>query len=1528
MKNAMAKVIGLAFVVSCLSTQAALLAYEGFDTINPIGTDVTAAGLTGTGFSGYTETHADMDLQAGLSYTDSQGNQLVNMGRSAGLSSAAASHRNLQLVLANPIADTDTYYMSFLIDYVVLDAWTSMGFGQAVAGSDVSYGNAHAGAVSRLDTSFKRQIYAPNGVKIAGATETTGPTLVILKVDRSAHSLSVYWNPSDLTDVVGTAEGSLSAVGTAAFPDFIAVALGVLTGGEALVDEIRIGDSLGDVVPLSTVKTILEYTEQEFLDTFLNLDIEGSLIAGHPRLFLTPDRFDEIMLDAAKAGMITNDFKADIEARMLADDWTNVTASNYWMQYETALEADKLVAGGANSFEPNQHAIKSAVVYLATGDQQFADYAEWLMNVSLLSYEKRVNLGYAFAWAGFTRLEWLIAYDLVYNGLSAGAQEDLLNRYISAMDFFMANSFTSTEVPRESRTNVELGNYGAGFLRYYIPLMALDKSFITETFKSDTLRPWLDVEYENYLKFIYYRAQSRGEFGGASATTLSYSFSAYPYSLINFMHASRSAWGQDFVSITPELLGLSYYVIWNMIMGVDEEIYQYGSGDLQRSENEFPGGQMALHMKNYLALYGAVASPEQKDSMNYVRGIFEDHINHPYYSLFGNTNDIFESTSDSDTLPKAFYFKTMGQLFSKSAYASNGTYAMFMCGGEMTAHRHRDSLHFTLYKEGFQALDSGNRPGYSDTYHWTRYAQRSVAHNMVLVHTLPSGNEYGGQLAGTHGDSTLESFVWNDNFSYMAGNGTDCYDSNRVNEVSRQFLHIYPSLFLVFDRVEADEASFRKDWLLHFGQPPTVSTDDNSFSGWNGGGRLYGKTLLPAAVDTTIIEGFKRNDATEYPLLDWDGLTDAQKAVQGKWRIDVTPKVATERDYFLHLLQLGDEHLEELIPYALSEDAGSATVSLDYAGNHYTIQLDKTGALGGSIEVVDAAGQTNTVALLNTIQSQTEFLPASVSNRPPVFTVDPFTMAETSGFQFYSGSIRDTAMDADLDALVYSKTSGPAWLTIAPDGTLGGMPASVDAGLNSFTVQVSDGQGGTDNAEMTITVNAGVNSDPVFVEDPMSRIFAIPGKAYVATLAGSAVDTDAGHLLTYSKVAGPSWLSVASDGTLGGIPASLDDGLNLFRVQVSDAFGGTATAGLTIRVYDGLLAYEGFDAVGNVRLQKMPGGVGFTNNPTLTNYRMRTYDSAGLSYLDGNGNTLDVEGQYGGLDAVIGGTKNLQLELTGGPISTGTVYMSFLFDANNATNGFYVGLLSGAVGASSSMGSVMQAMVRATSSGWGNYGNPSGINDVGGPTTAGLHFVVSAINLDTGTMTTYFDPTNLSDVAGSASHTIDSTGATFSPITHFGFGLGANIGYVDEIRIGNNMSIVVPIVGVPVTPYEFWSVENGLANGVNDALTADPDGDGNDNLMEYAVDGDPLDAAAGALMFIGSDGNASHWFYHVHNQRTDDGSLTYRVETGTDLASSSNWTVGGVEFVGESPSAGNYKSVTNRTDIENQEFIRLKIERQ
>jgi hypothetical protein len=58
------------------------------------------------------------------------------------------------------------------------------------------------------------------------------------------------------------------------------------------------------------------------------------------------------------------------------------------------------------------------------------------------------------------------------------------------------------------------------------------------------------------------------------------------------------------------------------------------------------------------------------------------------------------------------------------------------------------------------------------------------------------------------------------------------------------------------------------------------------------------------------------------------------------------------------------------------------------------------------------------------------------------------------------------------DELVFSKVSGPGWLSIAGNGALSGTPTIADAGTNTFVVSVIDPGGLSNNATMFIYVNS------------------------------------------------------------------------------------------------------------------------------------------------------------------------------------------------------------------------------------------------------------------------------------------------------------------------------------------------------------------------------------------------------------------------------------------------------------------------
>lgn len=104
----------------------------------------------------------------------------------------------------------------------------------------------------------------------------------------------------------------------------------------------------------------------------------------------------------------------------------------------------------------------------------------------------------------------------------------------------------------------------------------------------------------------------------------------------------------------------------------------------------------------------------------------------------------------------------------------------------------------------------------------------------------------------------------------------------------------------------------------------------------------------------------------------------------------------------------------------------------------------------------------------------------------------------------------------------------------------------------------------------------------------------------------------------------------------------------------------------------------------------------------------------------------------------------------------------------------------------------------------------------------------------------------------------------------------------------------------------------------------DPDGDGLDNLSEFALGGNPSDPALkGNVPMFGKNGDT---FLYVYPRRRNSG-LNYWLETATNLVAGP-WTAGGYT---EFPIPGNidadFEAITNEFSIlENESFIRLRVE--
>lgn len=114
-------------------------------------------------------------------------------------------------------------------------------------------------------------------------------------------------------------------------------------------------------------------------------------------------------------------------------------------------------------------------------------------------------------------------------------------------------------------------------------------------------------------------------------------------------------------------------------------------------------------------------------------------------------------------------------------------------------------------------------------------------------------------------------------------------------------------------------------------------------------------------------------------------------------------------------------------------------------------------------------------------------------NLAPVFNADPIDGGVILQGKVFAGSLASYVDDANGDALAFSKVSGPAWLTINPDGTYSGTPGSVNQNANQFVVKAEDPDGLFDTAAFTVTVQGFL----IVYEDDFSN------PAYASTIGGA-----------------------------------------------------------------------------------------------------------------------------------------------------------------------------------------------------------------------------------------------------------------------------------------------------------------------------------------------------------------------------------------------------------------------------------------
>ncbi|MFO6430503.1 Ig-like domain-containing protein [Erythrobacter sp. W302b] len=238
---------------------------------------------------------------------------------------------------------------------------------------------------------------------------------------------------------------------------------------------------------------------------------------------------------------------------------------------------------------------------------------------------------------------------------------------------------------------------------------------------------------------------------------------------------------------------------------------------------------------------------------------------------------------------------------------------------------------------------------------------------------------------------------------------------------------------------------------------------------------------------------------------------------------------------------------------------------------YQSLAVGATQVVVANYTVSDGKGGTATSTLTITVTG---------TNDAPVAVADVYEADEGTGV--VTGDLSDNDSDVDVgDVLTYSVVgNAPAGLTLNADGswefdTDNAAYDSLAVGeeaVATFTYEVSDGNGGTDQATVTLTVN-GTNDAPVAVDDVYE---ATEGTGIVTgNLSDNDSDVDASDVLTYSIVGNaPAGLTLNADGSweFDTDDAAYDSlavgetAVATFTYEVSDGNGGTDQATVTLTV--------------------------------------------------------------------------------------------------------------------------------------------------------------------------------------------------------------------------------------------------------------------------------------------------------------------------------------------------------------------------
>ena len=671
-----------------------------------------------------------------------------------------------------------------------------------------------------------------------------------------------------------------------------------------------------------------------------------SVRAGHPRLFVTKEDIPNIK-SAAKTS----------------------ARNTYW---QTKEDVDNLLHGSISFPNPTAEngtengwviskVSQVAMLYLITGKKEYLDYTKKFLQKIIEYYRIRIDNNLNADWYVFPQISTLCAYDWIYDALTQDEREKIGKPlYQVMMDIAWHGEGLRPQRIRENTGGYNTGFYGTDALPWYIAI-----TFYNDGIDDARCEKMFQKGLQLNMKMTQFRSELIGKNGGGSTGCVGYALGAYPVADFNFIRSYRAATGIDMSQKLDYVLGYLNFIDWNRLPGNRE----FGFGDSYHYDCLLPEKEINYHLREIATLYGSSPNVQRLLGLFNKKNYTERLPFMPFLQKYPQGTPGASSSGKG-----AMYFDGTGEVIMRSGTGADDTYALFVSGGRTSYHKHFDNNHFTIYKKGYRALDTGTRP--EPGWHLSHYYARTVAHNCVTIRMpderMPgywgggasTENKFepipndGGQ-SSTLG-SVLKEMRTTDDYVYLASDATKSYNSKKASLVVREFIYFYPDLFVVFDRVTATDKNYPKTWLIHTINEPAMK-GDREFSETSDGGKMICRTLYPANAMLTKIGGSGKDfwsDGRNWPLPKLTpqeygynmNLPPANHPQLGHWRMEVSPQTASKEDLFMHIIQVGDKNFSDLPDTETFETATQIGVKFTYLGKNHTLTFDKTKAYGCRIQ--------------------------------------------------------------------------------------------------------------------------------------------------------------------------------------------------------------------------------------------------------------------------------------------------------------------------------------------------------------------------------------------------------------------------------------------------------------------------------------------------------------------------------------------------------------------------------------------------